>query len=55
MNIKDNIKSIIGLFIPMSLEGYENKKEITLSIGGVPLGWIVVGISLIVSLIVKYI
>ena len=44
--MKKNILAIIGLFIPVK---FEDKWVFTMKIGKVPLGWIIVIISLLMK------
>lgn len=46
--MKKTILSVLGLFVPIKNEG---EYVFTLQIGSIPLGWIIVGIALLVKYI----
>lgn len=43
-SVLENIKAIIGLFVPVKLK-YDNEWRCTICVGNVPLGWIMIGVA----------
>jgi hypothetical protein len=51
--MREFLISFAGLFFPIPVKG--GGKFTTISIGGVPFGWVIAVIALAIALIVKYI
>jgi len=52
--IKTSILSVVGLFLPYNekwLGGLNNRWVFSLTIGSVPLGWIIIAVALLVKYI----